>query len=157
MSQGNSPGEYSCYQDGSRYKTLLIKLGEGKKPFILFQVYFDGMQVTNPLSPSSSIHSTGMFYFSILNVPPETSSSNASMFLIAACNSLDLKNDDGVNSIFDYITEEIAEFETNGVECDVAGLGTVRVYGTLAQFTADNLGLNQMFGLIECFSTDYWY
>jgi hypothetical protein len=78
------------------------------------------------------------------------------MHLIAACNSMDLKNDNGLERILECITDELKEFESSGVECDVAGLGPQRIFGTLAQYTGDNLGLHQIFGLIECFSVDYW-
>lgn len=58
--------------------------------------------------------------------------------------------------IYNYIFVLKAEFESIGVECDVAGLGKKRIYGTLAQLTGDNLALNQMIGIIESFSGDYW-
>ena len=78
------------------------------------------------------------------------------MHLIACCNNLDLKNDGGLNIVLESIVEEISEFESTGVECDVAGRGVLQIYGTLSQFTADNLAINQIFGLVEGFSGDYW-
>ena len=33
--------------------------------------------------------------------------------------------------------------------------GKVRIFGTILQFTADNLGLNQVFGLVQSFHCDY--
>ena len=35
------------------------------------------------------------------------------------------------------------------------GGGAIKKYARLAQFTGDNLGMNQMFGFIECFSADF--
>ena len=155
-SAATGSGLYSSYQDGSRYKKTMRNFDDSKKYVIHFQLYEDGMGLTNPLAPSSSAHSSGMFYFSILNIPRAFNSRNCNKHLIAACNNMDLKNDDGVDVIFDSIIKEIGEFESTGIKCDVVGLGSVRVYGVLAQFTGDNLALNQMFGLIECFSADYW-
>ncbi len=153
----SEPGVYARYQDSSRFKSSPINSDPSKQLVLQFQLYEDGMGITNPFAANSSLHSSAMFYFSLLNIAPKLNSRHSNMHLVAACNNLDMKNDDGLQRIFDCITDEIAEFESVGVECDVAGLGLVRIYGTLAQFTADNLGLNQMFGLIECFSVDYWY
>ena len=64
-----NPGEYNCYQDGSRFKESAINRDEKKKYVLQFQLYEDGMSITNPFSANSSIHSSGMFYFRLLNVP----------------------------------------------------------------------------------------
>jgi hypothetical protein len=58
---------YSCYQDGTRFKESQIN--KTKKYVLQFQIYEDGMSITNPFSANSSIHSSSMFYFSLLNVP----------------------------------------------------------------------------------------
>lgn len=150
-------GYYSCYQDGSRFKNSPINQDIGKKYVLQFQVYQDGMGITNPFSANSSMHACGMFYFSLLNIPMGHNSTNSNMHLVAVCNSLDIKYEDGLNKIFECIVDEISEFENHGVDFEVAGKGVLRIYGTMAQFTADNLAINHMFGLIESFSGDFWY
>ena len=70
------------------------------------------------------------------------------------CNSLDLKRDDGLNVLLDQIVDELRDLEINGIEIDTL-TGPVTVRATLAQFTGDNLGMNQILGFIESFSCDY--
>lgn len=44
--------------------------------------------------------------------------------------------------------------ETIGFLLNIPGKGNVRIFGTLAQYTADNLGLNEAFGLVTSFNSD---
>lgn len=53
------------------------------------------------------------------------------------------------------ITSDIKKLETSGIQVYVPQLGVIQVYATLGQFTADNLALNEIFGLVESFSHDY--
>ena len=50
---------------------------------------------------------------------------------------------------------EVKTLETTGFELLVPHKGKVRIFGTIVQFTADNLGLNQVFGLVQSFNCDY--
>ena len=44
--------------------------------------------------------------------------------------------------------------ETIGFLLNIPGKGNVRIFGTLAQYTADNLGLKEAFGLVTSFNSD---
>ena len=70
------------------------------------------------------------------------------------CSSLDIKDRDNLDVVLNKIKSEIASLETEGLEIATEN-GPVTVYGTLAQFTGDNLGMNQILGFIESFSCDF--
>ena len=70
------------------------------------------------------------------------------------CNALDLDSD-GLNALFEAVVNEISELENKGITIALPGKEPLQVYGTIAQFTGDNLGLNKIFGFVECFSGDY--
>ncbi len=74
--------------------------------------------------------------------------------MLAMCNSLDIKDEGGLNTLLSKIGDEIAHLEKHGIEIETEE-GPVQVYARLAQFTGDNLGMNQMFGFIESFSSDF--
>ena len=65
-----------------------------------------------------------------------------------------MKEDDGYEQLMGYIVEEIKKMETIGFLLNIPGKGNVRIFGTLAQYTADNLGLNEAFGLVTSFNSD---
>ena len=64
------------------------------------------------------------------------------------CNSLDLDRD-GIEALFETIVTELSELENHGISVAIPGQQSIQVFGTLAQFTGDNLGF------IESFSGDY--
>ena len=147
------PEEYSSFKDGIKFKNSpLIKTQEY---VLLFQLYEDGTGLTNPLSSSSTCHSSGVFCFSLLNLENSNNSSLNNIHLIAMAKNSDLKDHGGIDIIQEYIAQEMTEFESTGVEYILAGRGRKRIFGIVAHFTADNLAINQNFGLVESFSCDF--
>ena len=45
--------------------------------------------------------------------------------------------------------------ETVGFSIRIPGKGLYQVYETIAQYTADNLGLNEAFGMVNSFNCDF--
>ena len=62
----------------------------------------------------------------------------------------------GFDVVLRSIVDEIAEMETTGFQVQTEHGETFRVFGTLAQYTADSLAMNQILGLIESFSHDFF-
>ena len=100
--------------------------------------------------------SVTIFYFSILNLPQRFNSALANVHLISICNSKELDLDDGYNVILGYIVDEIKKPKTNGFKLYIPHKGNVQVFGSIAQFTADNLGMNKAFNLVRSFNCDFY-
>ena len=149
----SSDGIFETYQDGLNFKMTSRKRNERQENFLLFQLYQDGVGISNLFSANSSIQSSSVFSFSLLNLP--RNSSLSTMHLIALCNSLDLKSNDGYNHILGYKTKELEFSVKEGLDVHIPGKGIVKLFGTLSQFTGDNLAINQTFGFTESFSGDY--
>jgi hypothetical protein len=126
--------------------------------FLLIQLYFDGLAVTQGGSGSASLYNSGMFYFTLLNLPPECNADLRNIHLVAMCNYLDLKVGEGRGFyvVLRSIVDEIAEMETAGFQVQTEHGETFRVFGTLAQYTADSFVMNQILGLIASFSHDFF-
>ena len=154
MNVVRSPGRYSCFQDGSKFRTNSF-LNDQNKLVLLIQLFFDDMGITNPLRGHSAFNKFGMFYFTLLNLPPMYLSSTNNIHLVAMANSIDLTTDDGLNVIFDLIYPELRELEEHGMDIEIPGKGITKVFAVLAQFTGDNLAMNQAFGLVTSFKADY--
>ena len=148
-------GVYTCFQDSQTYKMNPVYQSTADRKIVLLQLYYDGMSLSNPLRAPSSIHSSGMFYFTILNLPPNYNAALSNIHLLSIASSLDLKTSDGLETLLTKIETELQELGSNGLEVKVEGKAPFRVYVYMAQFTADNLGLHQIFGLVECFSMDF--
>lgn len=149
----NGGAVYSEYKNGSRHaeNELFSSSHLPNSPKIKLQVFADGVNFNNAMRPTK--HNGMMFYFTLLDLPPRFNSALANIHLIAICNS---KETEAYDKILDYIVHEVKILETTGFELTVPHRGKVRIYGTIVQFTADNLGLNQMFGLVQSFNCDFF-
>lgn len=104
-------------------------------------LYYDEIEIKNPLGDASCIYKLGMFYFTILNFSRKNNSKLKNIFTVAACYSDDIKKY-GMNKILDKIKTEIIELETNGIK-----INNETYYASIAQFCGDNLAVHQVFGL----------
>ena len=147
-------GIYTRYQDGSRNRHHPLVPNE-KLIVIPIQLYSDGLGMTNPLSGVASDHNCTNFYFIDLCLPPLYHASLSNINLVACCKTKDVKEQAGQEAMLMAIVDDLHALETNGFEIEVPGRGVCKVLVTLAQFTAENLAINQTFGLIESFSKDF--
>jgi hypothetical protein len=58
------------------------------------QVFYDDVEVVNPLGSKTKKHEVGMFYFTIFNLPPMVNSSLSNIFAFAVVKSKYLKEGD---------------------------------------------------------------
>jgi hypothetical protein len=92
--------------------------------------------------------------FVFLIMVPKSNARLANKHLIAICNSKHLKQGGGYEQLMSYKVQEIKKFETAGYLLNIPGKETVRVLGTLTQYTADNLGMEEAFGIYTSFNYD---
>ena len=119
------------------------------------QVYTAGLPLTNQIAEAAVRHGATMFYFLILNLLPKHYSSLCNIDLLASCKSKDVKEKSGQDAMLQVIVDELRFLETNEFELEIPNMGVFRVYVRMLQFTADNLAVHEIFGLIESFSHDY--
>jgi|688.fasta_scaffold57803_2 hypothetical protein len=132
------------------------KESSGENIVIHIQAFCDGMGLTNPLASASSSHNSTMFYFVIFDLPPSYYADLSHIHLIAMCNSNDLKSENGLDILLNAIVEDLSDLETKGFEIYIPSKGMRRVFVVLSKFTGDNLALNQVFGMTESFSHDFF-
>lgn len=147
-------GVYTRYQDGTRHKQHPLVPSE-KVIVIPIQLYADGPGTTNPLSGVACEHNCTNFYFVDLSLPPKYHASLSNINFVSCCKSIDIKEISGQEAMMRVIVDDLIDLETKGFEIDIPGRGLCKVFVTLAQFTADNLAINQTFGLIESFAHDF--
>ncbi|XP_038063309.1 uncharacterized protein LOC119734000 [Patiria miniata] len=89
-SEKKSPqGYFIGYQDGYSAGQHGFLIDHPKA--LRFQLYYDDVEVVNPLGSKTGIHKLGLFYYSIQNLPHHYNSSMNSIFLLVVCYSADLK------------------------------------------------------------------
>jgi hypothetical protein len=148
------PGIYAGFVDGSRWRENPL-LCDPTKIALPIQLFCDGIAITNPLNHHSSIHNCENFYFAFCHLPTRYNAALSNIHDVAICNSKLLKEHDGYEKVLKWIAEELTELSIHGIEVEVPGKGLLKVFLTLAQFVADNLGMNSALGLITCFRFGY--
>lgn len=134
------------YRDTPHFKrhALFIHCRSG----LIIQLFFDEVEVVNPLGSKTKKHELGMFYFRILNLPNELNSLLSHIFTIAVVPSK-LLNQNTFDIINQRIMKEIRELESEeGVNLMLNDRPEFKLRGTLASFCADTKGAHQIFGLM---------
>lgn len=141
-----SPGYLKGYQDGLQYQQH--EIFRNHPHALRFQLYYDDVEVTNPLGSKTGIHKLGLFYYSIQNLPQHLNSSMSSVYLLAACYTNDLKKY-GFKKILDPFLDDMKELESQaGVQLTIDDQ-EVNVHGTLVSFSGDTLAAHEVLGFLS--------
>lgn len=140
-------GFYTGFQDGE----LMMQHGfliEHPKTLRL-QLYYDDVEVVNPLGSKTGTHKLGLFYYSIQNLPHHYNASMNSVFVLAVCYSADLKKY-GFDPILDPFVKEMKKLEADtGVEIINTAGNLLNVHGTLVSLSADSLAAHELLGFMS--------
>ena len=103
---GNVLGDY-C--DGTQFAAhRIFKDNPSALQVIL---YYDDVEVANPLGSSATVHKLGLFYFSLGNLKPRLRSTTDSIQLVAVV-KCDFLNKYGVDEILKPFVEDIKKLES---------------------------------------------
>lgn len=119
---------------------------------IQIQLAVDDFEVCCGLKSKATVNKICGVYFQVRNVPAKLRSKLNHIYLVALCNSNELKRSGGFNTISELIVKEIGTLETIGLEINP----NKRLKGTIINISADNLGANGLFGFAESFNSSYY-
>lgn len=119
-------------------------------PLIL---YFDDLEINNPLGSRKVKNKIGATYCSILGIPCQYASMLENIILAQLHNYLDHKYL-GNKRLFHNIIQQLLDLYRNGITINVNNK-EYRVYFQLAYITGDNLGLNTILGFSKGFNAHY--
>lgn len=141
-------GIYENFCCGSVFKN--IELFRHQPEAIQIQIATDDFEICNPLGSKAGVHKMCPIYFTIKNVPSQYLSKLSNIHLVSLCRSDDLKTKEtDFNDLWEHIVREISYLEVNGIE---VGSGR-NLKGSVVYLGHDNLGANQVLGLVESFNS----
>lgn len=141
-------GVYKDFCCGSLHKNKNIFR---EKDVIQIQIGIDDFEICCAVKSKAVKHKVCGVYFQIRNVPPEIASKIDNIFLVALCNSKDLKNDKKFHDFLKIIVEDLKKLEKEGIR-----IGTKIYKAVLINISCDNLGANCVFGFAKGFSAEYY-
>jgi hypothetical protein len=110
-------------------------------------LYYDDVEIVNPLGSKTIIHKLGAFYFTIQNLPQHLQSFLGGIHLLTLCHSEDTKKY-GFEPMLMPFLNDLKKLESDeGVTIDLPNEKYI-LRATLAAFCADGLAAHQMFGLL---------
>ena len=144
----NTSGVYSDVWDGSYIKTheLFIRLNG---VVLGFQFYWDEVEPANPLDSKKGDHKVGVFYWSLMNLPPNSRSSLRSIQLLGVVNSCLLKQH-GMIEFLRPVLKDLADLQM-GVKLCIRGQER-EWFGFLTNCVGDMPASNKMAGFKESVS-----
>lgn len=139
---------YVDYTDGLVYRNNIF-FNIKKLEIIL---YMDAFEVCNPLGSAKVKHKIMAVYFILGNLPPHNRSQVDNVQLIFLCKESHLKTF-GYTKIFQKLISDLKCLENEGIPRDVQS----NILGSLIAICGDNLGLHQIGGFLENFSTSQFF
>lgn len=149
--QYNSNESHVC-ADGVYERFCCSEIAKNSELFsdnnaIRIRVATDDVDLCDANKSKKTIHKLTAVYFTIDNLPPKHSSKLDNIFLVALCETINLKSIT-FDEIALHIVNEMKELETVGIMVD----GRI-LKGGLALFASDNLGANGSLGFVESFNS----
>jgi len=139
-------GVFQHFGDGNYCKRVC---GGKNKSKIFINIYYDDIEVTNPLGTKTGTHKLAQFYFSFLDSPSNTGSSPQNMFFLASVKTEDLKLC-GSNIVMEPIVKELKVLGDHGLKIN----GEI-CYIMLGQIVGDNLWIHTLLGFSEGFTANF--
>lgn len=116
-------------------------------------LYFDDLEINNPLGSRKTINKIGAVYCSIASLPREFSSLLENIFVVQLHKYQHHKSL-GNKRMFIHVINQINKLCTKGISINVEGQ-TKQVYFILSHIMGDNLGLNTILGFIKNFNSSH--
>jgi len=135
---------------GTIWKFQEINTENIKIPLTLF---FDDVEVNNPLGLHKGLNKIGTVYCTISCLPPEYASMLENIFLLQIHKYTDHKCF-GNERIFHNIVKQLIDLENNGLIINVCGK-EYTIFFYLTYIAGDNLGLNSILGFNKSFNSMY--
>lgn len=120
-------------------------------------IYFDDLEVNNPLGSHAGVDKVGVVYYKITTLPLEYSSTLDNIFLASIHRTVDRQDALGntnLNKVLQPLIKELSDLEKYGIKI-LTNRGPVDVYFAVAIICGDNLGLHLLLGFNESFNSNY--
>ncbi|XP_065204550.1 uncharacterized protein LOC135834551 [Planococcus citri] len=139
-------GVLSSFIDGKTFKNSQFFQ---KFPHALrLQLYYDELEITNPLASKRGVHKLGAFYYIIQNLPDNMRSQLNSIHVLCLCYYEDVKKY-GFQKVLDPFLSELKLLESdNGVRVNLNG-EDLTIRASIAAFCGDGAAVHDVYGMLS--------
>lgn len=147
----NNTESYKNMVQGSLWKSIKT-VATSNKIILPLILYFDDLEVGNPLGSHAGCYKIGCLYYSIPTIPPNYSSRLENIFISSLFHSSD-RCHFGNSAVLKHVINELKFLEKDGLYIENY---KKHIYFALSFVTGDNLGVYSILGLTESFSSNYY-
>ena len=144
----------SNFIQGDYWQSKKRHFFQGKTVLPLF-VFYDGVEVKNPLGSHKGIQIIGDTFIWIPCLPPEYQTLLENILLALLCHASDRKIYTN-SKVFRILIEEINYLQRHRIQVETESGRKIRIYFALAGILGDNLGLNEVLGYVASFNANYF-
>lgn len=113
---------------------------------IRLNLYYDDIEVANPLGSKATFHKLAVFYFTIQNFPPQLNSCLNNIFLLAVAYTEDIKKY-GINKILKPLVDDLKLLESDeGIQVKLQNETNFILRASLINCLGDNLAMHELLG-----------
>jgi hypothetical protein len=143
-----SPNVIESFIDGNQFKhhAFFQKFPHS----IRVNLYYDDIEVCNPLGANRGVYKLAMFYFTVQNFPLKFSSHLDNIYLLAICHTTDLKKY-GFSKILEPFVSELKHLSSEtGVSIRLPNTEIFTMRAVLVSFSGDSEAAHATLGLLSC-------
>lgn len=111
------------------------------------QLYYDELEIVNPLGSKTGIHKLGVFYYTIQNIPKHINSDLGSIHVLLLCCDADVKKY-GFNKILSPFLSNLKKLESDDEVKIMLNNEEFNVHATITAFCGDTLAVNEVFNML---------
>ena len=104
---------------------------------LVFSAYYDDLEIANPVGVNTKKHKVAMFYWQLLNIPPQFRSKLHCIQLLGIAKTKDIKQF-GFDAILQNFIQGLKELYDVGIEI----FGHGKMFGRLLHFSGDTLAMH---------------
>lgn len=144
----------SSFLDGSTWKNIRSKF----KKQLVFPIflYYDDVEMGNPLRSHSGIHKMGRVYYTVAGLPPQYLSSLDNIFpaflFYAQYRGYESISNKQMSSA---LIKELVSLQEESIMICINGK-EIKIYFSLGLVLGDNFGLNYILSFVESFSANFY-
>lgn len=143
----SNDGFSRSFVDGNQFKNNPFLQAHPRA--IRLQIYYDDIEITNPIGTKTGSHKIGAFYFTIQNLSYRRLSSLSNVHMFLLCHTADVSKY-GFHRILNKFMEDIGRLESEaGINIQLINGQDFLLRGTLNTLCADGLAAHQLLELLS--------
>ncbi|XP_070526162.1 uncharacterized protein [Cardiocondyla obscurior] len=135
----------ALFVDGDYFKNH--PLFQVHKNALRIQLYYDELEIVNPLGSKTGIHKLGVFYYIIQNIPACINSDLGSIHVLLLCTDVDVKKYE-FDRILSPFLNDLQKLESDDGVKIMLGNEEFTLHATITAFCGDTLAVHEVFNML---------